>query len=273
MSPRVWRGVATIAIVAAGLAGPAAFALAASAPEPAAAAQPTLHYRAVTYTFEAPYPQDGDHARGQRHRVEWVYPVFAPARDPATRALNGWVRLQSLRALLPEDTPLWRAAAHLTDREIVARAPTDRGLVEAEVGSATVMVDAAAGRYRSFTVLQVSVRERAGDDDGNGVDHDLYDMRTGRPVDVADLFVADDHGTLEALFQAAFATSDFTCRNERHFDWSKAWLAGAQRIGLWYPLGYREDPRCSDVTLDDPTLARLLKAPDDLAPEYRLVRD
>ncbi|MFL6682620.1 MAG: hypothetical protein ACJ8IK_30055 [Burkholderiaceae bacterium] len=251
--------------------------LAASAPAPAvsapAAEQPALHYRAVTYAFEVPYPRDDDHAPAKRHRVEWVYPVFEPARDPATRALNGWVRLQSLRALLPEDTPLWRAAARLKDREIVARAPADRGLVDAGIASATVHVEAAAGRYRSFTVLQASVREREGDDDGSGIDHDLYDMRTGRTVDIADLFVADDRGALEALFQAYYASADFTCRSERHFDWAKAWLAGEQRIGLWFPLGYREDPRCSDVLLDDPAMTRLLRTPGDLAPEFRLVRD
>lgn len=274
MSARSARVVAAIALVMSVASGSSAVAAAASAPQPAAAAeQPTLRYRVVTYTFEAPYPRGDGHKPGERHRVDWVYPVFAPSRDPATRALNGWVRLQSLRALLPEDTPLRRAAAHLTDREIVARAPADHGLVDAEIGSATVMVEAAAGRYRSFTVLQVSVREREGDDDGSGVDHDLYDLRSGRSVDVADLFVADDHGALEALFQAYFATADFTCRRERHFDWSKAWLAGEQRIGLWFPLEYREDPRCADVLLDDPAVTRLLKSPDELAPEYRLVRD
>lgn len=277
MRTRLSCVVAGLALVAGLAGGSRAFAAAASAPQPAlsaSAAEPaTLHYRVVTYSFQAPYPRGDGHPPGARHRVEWVYPVFAPARDPATRALNGWVRLQSLRALLPDDTPLWRAAAHLTDREIVARAPADRGLVDAEIGSATVMVEAAAGRYRSFTVLQVSVREREGDDDGSGVDHDLYDLRSGRPVDVADLFVADDHGALEGLFQSYYATADFTCRRERHFDWAKAWLAGEQRIGLWYPLEYREDPRCSDVLLDDPAVTRLLKAPDDLAPEYSLVRD
>jgi hypothetical protein len=270
------RRLAAIAMIAALLSVPRTFG--ATAPGSAAttapaAAPPVLHYRVVTYTFEAPYPRDGQHAPGERHRVEWVYPVFAPAADPATRALNGWLRRQSLDVLLPEDTPLRRDAAHLTDRQVVARAPADRGLVRAEIGSATVMVEAAAGRYRSFTSLQVSLQEHEGDDDGSGVDHLLYDMRSSRTVDIADLFVADDHGVLDTLFQAYYAGADFTCRRERHFDWLKAWLAGEQRIGLFFPLAYREDPRCADVLLDDPAVTRLLKAPDDLAPDYTLVRD
>ena len=238
----------------------------------AATRPPELHYRMTDYAFEVPDPKDDDHPAGGHHRVQWSYPVFADARDPATRKFNAWLRGQALDRLLPAG-PLRKAANGLTDREVMKRAATDPDFIDSELQEAVVNLHAAAGRYRSL--WSMSSYPKAGSVyAGSDSAQLLYDMRAGRPRGLSRLFVdSADDAPFEALFQAAREADGMGCDIARHFDWSVAYLDNANRIGLLYPYDRSEDPRCSDVTLDDPKVAGLLKHPGQLEPDYKLVDD
>ena len=253
---------------------PLMLALLASMQGPAQAAPrpPELHYRMTDYTFEVPVPKDDDHPAGDHRRVQWSYPVFADARDLATRQFNAWLRGQALDRLLPAGE-LRKAANGLKDREVMKRAATDPDFIDSELQEAVVTMHAAAGRYRSLWSMS-SYPQEGSVYAGSDSTHLLYDMRAGRPRGLSQLFVSSaDDAPFEALFQEAREADGMGCDIERHFDWSVAYLDSAKRIGLLYRYDRSEDPRCSDVTLDDPKIAGLLKDPGQLEPDYKLVDD
>ncbi|HEY9025733.1 MAG TPA: hypothetical protein VIP05_15630, partial [Burkholderiaceae bacterium] len=199
----------------------------------------------------------------------WQYPVFTDTRDPATAALNAWIRTQAVQLLLAP-SPLATQALHLTDRELIARAAVDRDFVDSGVDQAVWLPGAALGRYRAIEGYSEYV---GGSHPVHRVKARLYDMRRREERALRDLFRLDAQDKLEDLYDAQKKQDDAHPCEFRHFDWSSAALAAPDTLGFEYPYEPGHGVECDDIVVKGRAVARLLKSPRELAPVFQLVAD
>ena len=233
------------------------------------ARRPALHYKLARYEFDT-LPASGSEAAPQH--VRWSYPVFIDDNTHnthATQAMNAWLRLQSLATLLGDDDPLLKEAAHLSDRAVIAKAAVDPEFVGNALERAELHPVGAFGRYRSFE----SISENSGmAHPALGVHHYLFDVASGREVEVEALFKPDAERSLADLYDDQAHTDAHPCQN-RSFSWGFAQLAAANALAFEYPYQHGDDVECNEITLQGPAVTRLLKAPRGLQPVYELVED
>ena len=240
-------------------------ATAAAAPMTARAA---LHFRIAHYEFDV---ADAGRAGGERslqRRVQWEYPVFADTRDPATRALNAWIRLQAVRLLLG-DSPLAAEAGRLTDRALVARAAVDRDFADSGIDQAVLRPAAALGRYRGIFGNLGGI---GGAHPFHGTAYRLYDLDSRSERQVAELFKPDAEASLADLYDDQKSSDGHPC-DFRGFGWGDAELAAVDALAFEYPYQPGQDVECEVVAVKGPAVTRLLKSPQRLRPDYELVED
>jgi len=129
-----------------------------------------------------------------RRQVKWQYPVYTDTHDPATAALNAWIRTQAVRLLL-DPLPLAGQALHLTDRELIARAAVDPDFVDSGVDQAVWLPGVALGRYRGIDGYSQYI---GGSHPVHSVRTLLYDMGRREERAVGDLFKPDAQDTLSS---------------------------------------------------------------------------
>ncbi len=257
----------------AGLACAASVAAAAPVTEP----RPTLHYTMVTHRFAVADPrhdpqrdavddaQRSPYERSLARNVEWSYPVFDDARDPATPALNAWARHESLKLLLVEVGE----ADRQTDAQVIANAIASQDFIDAGVDQAWVQPGAALGRYRGITGYSEAI---GGSHPWHQVSPLLYDLDRRAEAHVAGLFKPDADDALKDLFDAQ---PEAACPDAA-FEWAQASLNGIDTLTFEYPYRpgrNRQDIDCGLLMIKSPRVARLLKSPRRLSPEYTLVED
>jgi hypothetical protein len=247
----------------------AACAIAHGASPPAAAApHPQLHYTMASYKFDVQDPDRNPDDRSMARSVEWRYPVFAHTRDRATDALNAWLRQWAVR-LLVGDGPLAQQAAHLTDRELIAKASIDPDFIDNGIGQVAIQPGRALGRYRSFVAYEEST---GGVHPVHGVDYSLYDLATRGPRAVADLFKPGSEDTLSELYDAQKRNGSNPCEF-REFGWPGAQLADADTLAFEYPYEPGQGVDCDVILVKAPQVARLLRSPRSLRPVFDVVED
>jgi len=252
-----WR----LAVLAAGLACAASVA---AAPRPRASLE--LHYTMVTHRFAvADYPGRDPDLRDPTRNIEWRYPVFRDPHDPATPALNAWIRHESLKLL---DLDIGDAD-RLTDDQVIARAIASHEFADGGIDQATVMPDTALGRYRSITTYSEIV---GGTHPVHGISTHLFSLDRRTEIPVSSLFKPDDDGVLQALFDAQ---PEAACP-DASFDWAQASLTSIDTLSFEFP--YRpgrglKDVDCGVLGIHGPQVTRMLESPRSLRPAWRLVMD
>lgn len=242
----------------------------AQAASPTAPAGPLaqVHYKMASYKFDI---QDKDRSpddRSMARSVEWQYPVFADTHDPATRALNAWLRQWAV-SLLVGDGPLAQQAARLTDRELIAKAALDPEFVDNGAEQVVIHPARAMGRYRSFVAYEGS---NGGAHPIHGVDEVLYDLASGGPRSVSDLFKPGSEETLSELYDAQKGKGGNAC-DFRQFGWQGASLVDAETLAFEYPYQPGQGVDCDVIVVKGPQVARLLRSPRSLSPVFDLVED
>jgi len=239
-----------------------------ASPPAAAASHPSLHFTMASYKFDVQdldrKPDDLSMARN----VEWRYPVFVDARDPATRALNAWLRQWAVRLLLG-DGALAHQAVTLTDRELIAKASVDPQFIDNGIDQVDIQPARALGRYRSFVAYEEST---GGVHPVHGVDYMLYDLASRGQREVSDLFKPGSEDTLPELFDAQKRKGSNPC-DFREFGWPGAQLADADTLVFEYPYQPGQGVDCDVIQVKGPQVARLLRSPRSLSPVFDLVED
>ena len=229
---------------------------------------PRLHYTIVTHRFDVVDSGRPPDERSMARQVEWSYPVFTVTRDPATAALNAWVRLQSLQLLLG-DAP---DVAQLSDEQAVAKAVADQDFIDGGADQASIVPASALGRLRGFRYYGESI---GGNHPIHGLTSHLFNLDARKEVSVESLFKADDDGILPALYDAQVQPPNPVCTG-REFGWADVTLRSADTLVFDYPYepGHKHgDVDCDFIVIESPQVTRLLKSPRRLRPDYALEDD
>lgn len=246
------------------VAGIACAAPAAAAPR--APTTPEIHYTMVTHRFTvADAPGRDPDERDMGREVEWRYPVFDDPHDPATPALNAWMRHESLALLLVDVGD----ADRLTDAQVIAQASASREFIDNGIDEAGVQPDIALGRYRGVTEVSEGV---GGAHPDHRVSAHLYSLDRHAEVEVASLFKPGAADELQELFDAQ---PEAECPDAR-FEWAQASLSALDTLSFEFPYQpgrTLENVDCTLLVIRSPKVTRLLKSARSLSPRFQVVED
>ncbi|MCK9687052.1 hypothetical protein [Scleromatobacter humisilvae] len=229
---------------------------------------PRLHYTMASHTFAVADAGRSPDERSMARDVEWTYPIFTDTRDPAVRALNAWLRQQSLELLLGDKA----GAVPPSDAQVVAQAAADQDFIDGGIDQAVITPEGAFGRYRSFRYNSEMI---GGTHPSHALSSPLYSLDRRAEISVADLFKPDDEGVLPALYDAQVHSPTQSCPDQE-FSWRWTSLVAEDTLGFEYPFAPgrgREGVDCLVVVIQSPAIARLLKSPRSLRPRFELVDD
>ena len=242
----------------------------------AAAADPTatfaadprtthLEFKTVIHTFGIAADSSGPGADSTT--VDWSYPVFVDSRDPDTRALNSWLRDQSLKILL-DGSRLIDHASKMSDEEVIERAGVDRDLADLGYSEYSVYVTpmTALGIYRDF-VFEGRFTPRDGQYSSLR-EHRLYNMKKRREQRVDELFTDEIFDVLSDIMAAMPKSDGEDCPDQSElFGWQNAYLVAQDSIGVDFYLKTFQLAECAEtLVIRDPRIKAGLKSPRDMTP-------
>ena len=220
-----------------------------------------LQYRMATYTFEA-LVEEG----AVRKTVELAYPVFVGGDLISTRRMNGQLRRIALETYFngDEEGSLARALK-MTDRQVVKELGAGTGGVEQSV----LRPDRALGTLRTFTLYTSTLGLARSYSSVSGY---MYDIQAGREVLIETLFNPGSDAALTQLFDKEKVKGFPSC-SRRSFEWKNLGIRDLNQVSLAYPYDPAESAECGDgfYLLKGPQVRRLLKDPQALLPEYKLI--
>lgn len=229
---------------------------------------PTIPYRLVKYTLVAPAAATAA-GQGQREAT-WSYPVVGGAQSGRFKALNGWLRQQSIEPLkhcsaIPQEQLL-----RLTDRQLVQTLGSAPEFLDCAVIESSIDVEPIAfGRFISFRLYTEWL----------GLAHMFhylgflhFDLSSEKEADLSTLFKA---GALEELNEVVAETIAKTrplCSG-RDFKWHQVSLQPPDRLFIVFTFESAKLQDCGDGSEQKSgrAVSRLIRNPADLRPTRKMI--
>lgn len=137
--------------------------------------------------------------------IDWKYPVFQDNDKSKLKALNGWLRTESLKALFLGEAP------KLKDSAILAKLKSDPAFYSNALSQAALTPTKNFGSYMFFTLNQEwqgSTRPQ------HGIRTLMFDYASGKPVTVKSLFKPDAKVEFQDLLEKTIEQSSAQSEKE-----------------------------------------------------------
>lgn len=169
--------------------------------------------------------------------IDWKYPVFQDSDKSRLKALNGWLRTESLKALFLGEAPKFK------DSAILAKLKNDPEFYSSALSQAVLTPTKNFGSYMFFTLNQEwqgSTRPQ------HGVRTLMFDYGTGKPVTVKDLFKIGADEEFQALLEKTIEQSAIdsqknyeVCKRKNSSNYTEVCSKPLNSDDIYYCLGKR----------------------------------